>query len=225
MAKAGYVDGIDTETGKHLTLYFDTPAAGPDAKAQLNWMRKQYQKLGIQLVIRATDYNRFQEKMRNGTSQIFQWGWNADYPDPENFFFLLYGPNAKVKHAGENAANYENPEFDRLFEQMKNIKNGPERLQIIQQMTKILQHDAPWLWGFHPKAFSLFHSWYKNVKPNLMANNLLKYKRVDSEMRIVKRAEWNQPNYWPLIILFLFLLISFIPAVIGFYRRERSTVK
>ncbi len=225
MAKAGYVDGIDAETGKHLTLYFDTPAAGPDAKAQLNWMRKQYQKLGIQLVIRATDYNRFQEKMRNGTSQIFQWGWNADYPDPENFFFLLYGPNAKIKHAGENAANYENPEFDRLFEQMKNIKNGPERLQIIQQMTKILRHDAPWLWGFHPKAFSLFHSWYQNVKPNLMANNTLKYLRVDGDLRKAKRAEWNQPNYWPLIIIFLFLLISFIPAVIGFYRRERSTVK
>lgn len=225
MKQAGYIDGIDSKTGKPLILNFDTPAAGPDAKAQLNWMRKQYQKLGIQLVILATDYNRFQEKMRNGTSQIFQWGWNADYPDPENFFFLLYGPNSKVEHHGENAANYANPEFDRLFEQMKNIKNGPERLQMIQQMTKILQQDAPWLWGFHPKAFSLFHAWYKNVKPNLMANNLLKYKRVDGDLRKAKRADWNQPNYWPLIFLFLFLLISFTPAVIGFYRRERSTVK
>ena len=225
MTKAGYIDGIDPNTGKPLVLNFDTPAAGPDAKAQLNWMRKQYQKLGIQLVIRGTDYNRFQEKMRNGTSQIFQWGWNADYPDPENFFFLLYGPNGKVKHHGENAANYSNSEFDQLFEKMKNIKNGPGRLEIIKQMTSILQHDAPWLWGFHPKAFSLFHGWYKNVKPNLMANNLLKYKRVDGEERKVKRKEWNQPNYWPLVILFLFFLISFIPAVIGFYHREHSTIK
>ena len=225
MAQAGYEDGIDSATGKPLILNFDTPAAGPDAKAQLNWMRKQYQKLGIQLVIRATDYNRFQEKMRNGTSQIFQWGWNADYPDPENFFFLLYGPNGKVKHHGENAANYSNPEFDRLFEQMKNIRNGPERLEIIKSMTKILQHDAPWLWGFHPKAFSLFHDWYKNVKPNLMANNLLKYKRVDGELRNKKRAQWNQPNYWPIVILFLLLCISFIPAIIAFRKRERGVLK
>ena len=225
MTQAGYEDGVDPNTNKPLILNFDTPAAGPDAKAQLNWMRKQYQKLGIQLVIRATDYNRFQEKMRNGTSQIFQWGWNADYPDPENFFFLLYGPNGKVEHHGENAANYANPEFDRLFEQMKNIRNGPERLKIIQSMVKILRHDAPWLWGFHPKAFSLFHDWYKNVKPNLMANNLLKYKRVDSEVRNEKRAQWNDPNYWPIIILFLLLLISFIPAVIAFRKRERSALK
>lgn len=225
MIDAGYEQGIDPNTKKPLVLNFDTPSAGPDAKAQLNWMRKQYQKLGIQLVIRATDYNRFQEKMRNGTSQIFQWGWNADYPDPENFFFLLYGPNSKVDHHGENAANYSNPEFDRLFEKMKNIKNGPERLATIQQMTKIAQQDAPWIWGFHPKAFSLFHDWYQNVKPNLMANNLLKYKRVDGEARLVKREAWNKPNYMPLIILAIFILVSLVPAVLAFRKRERSTLK
>lgn len=225
MKEAGYAQGIDPNTKKPLVLNFDTPSAGPDAKAQLNWMRKQYQKLGIQLVIRATDYNRFQEKMRNGTSQIFQWGWNADYPDPENFFFLLYGPNSKVDHHGENAANYSNPEFDKLFEKMKSIKNGPERLATIQKMTKIAQQDAPWLWGFHPKAFSLFHDWYKNVKPNLMANNVLKYKRVEGEMRQVQREAWNKPNYMPLLFLGIFILISLIPAVLAFRKRERSVLK
>jgi len=107
----------------------------------------------------------------------------------------------------------------------KNIKNGPERLAIIKEMTKIVQEDSPWLWGFHPKAFSLFHDWYKNVKPNLMANNLLKYKRVDAEMRQAKRAVWNKPNYWPLIILGIFLLVSLVPAVVAFRKRERSTLK
>ena len=52
--------------------------------------------------------------MKNGKAQIFGWGWNADYPDPENFLFLLHGPQGKTKHQGENASNYANPEFDRL---------------------------------------------------------------------------------------------------------------
>ncbi|MEC9315318.1 MAG: ABC transporter substrate-binding protein, partial [Pseudomonadota bacterium] len=101
LAEAGYPKGRDAETGEPLVLYFDVPASGPDSKAQLDWLRKQFRKLNVQLVIRSTDYNRFQDKMRRGQAQIFQWGWNADYPDPENFLFLLYGPNGKVETGGE----------------------------------------------------------------------------------------------------------------------------
>ena len=48
----------------------------------------------MQLAVRATDWNRFQEKIRKGNVQIFL-GWNADYPDPENFLFLLHGAQSK----------------------------------------------------------------------------------------------------------------------------------
>ena len=78
LAEAGYPNGLDPATGKPLVLYFDTMDSGPDSKARLNWLRKQFDKLNIQLVIRSTDYNRFQEKMRNGNAQMFMWGWNAD---------------------------------------------------------------------------------------------------------------------------------------------------
>ncbi|MGZ5077439.1 MAG: ABC transporter substrate-binding protein, partial [Methylobacter sp.] len=121
MSEAGYAGGIDPKTKEALILYFDTTATSVDDRPRMNWYRKQFEKLGIKLVIRSTDYNRFQEKMRTGNAQLFVWGWNADYPDPENFFFLLYGPNSKVQYGGENAANYQNPEFDRLFEQMRNM--------------------------------------------------------------------------------------------------------
>ncbi|MBF0255356.1 MAG: ABC transporter substrate-binding protein [Gammaproteobacteria bacterium] len=222
MAQAGYPGGIDQQNGKPLVLYFDVAASGPDAKARLGWLRKQFAKLGIQLVLRSTDYNRFQEKMRKGTGQMFWWGWNADYPDPENFFFLLYGPQGKVEQGGENASNYANPEFDRLFEQMKNRVNGPERQQIIDQMLEILRRDAPWIWGYFPKAFSLHHGWYYNVKPNLMANNTLKYKRVDAAQRQQMRQQWNAPVLWPLAAALILLILLVLPAVRSHRQRERS---
>ncbi|NOR81587.1 MAG: peptide ABC transporter substrate-binding protein, partial [Methyloprofundus sp.] len=74
MQQAGYANGVDSNTGKALILYLDTAASGPDDRARLNWFRKQFAKLGIQIVIRATDYNRFQQKMLNGNAQIFMWG-------------------------------------------------------------------------------------------------------------------------------------------------------
>jgi ABC-type transport system substrate-binding protein len=220
LAEAGYPDGRDISTGEPLVLYFDVPASGPDSKAQLDWMRKQFRKLNIQLVIRSTDYNRFQDKMRRGQSQIFQWGWNADYPDPENFLFLLYGPNGKVETGGENAANYQNAAFDTLFEQMRVMPNNEERYEVIQKMVDIVRRDAPWVWGYHPKMFTLYHDWNENVKPNLMANNTLKYRSLDTQLRTQKRDEWNPPMVWPLSVAILVIGLMLLPAV-WVYRKKK----
>ena len=222
LAEAGYPNGIDPATGKPLVLYFDTLGTGPEDRARLNWFRKQFAKLGIQLVIRNTDYNRFQDKMRSGTAQIFQWGWNADYPDPENFLFLLYGPNGKVQHGGENAANYANAEFDRLFERMRAMDDGPERLAIIRQMVQLVQRDAPWLFGYYPKTLSLHHAWVGNLKPNLMANNTLKYLRVEGAERARRAADWNQPVLWPLGGLAVGFVLLVVPVWRVHRRRERE---
>lgn len=222
MAEAGYPGGTDPATGKPLVLYLDTTSSGVDDKPMLAWYRKQLGKLGIQLVLRTTDYNQFQQKMANGNAQLFRWGWNADYPDPENFFFLLFGDNAKVGKGGENAANYANPEYDRLFRRMRTMSDGPERLDVIRRMQAILRHDAPWVFGVHPKSFTLSHTWYGNFKPNLMANNDLKYLRIDGSLRRARQLAWNQPVYWPLIALTLLLLAVVVPAWRLYRRRQRS---
>ncbi|MFT6624978.1 MAG: ABC-type transport system substrate-binding protein [Cycloclasticus sp.] len=223
LTEAGYDNGIDPKNGEPLVLYFDTMDSGPDSKARLNWLRKQFNKLNIQLVIRGTDYNRFQEKMRNGNAQLFMWGWNADYPDPENFLFLLYGKNSKALHGGENAANYQNAQYDALFEKMSKMDNTSQRQAIINQMVNVARQDAPWVWGFHPKAFSLYHAWYKNAYPNLMANNTTKYINIDPALRQQYQAKWNKPVYWPLVLILLICAVLILPAYLIYRRIERST--
>jgi ABC-type transport system substrate-binding protein len=225
LAQAGYAGGRDPQTGAPLVLYYDTAASGPESKALMDWYRRQFDKLGIELVIRGTDYNRFQEKMFKGNAQIYTWGWNADYPDPENFFFLLYGPNGKVEHKGENASNYANAAYDALFDRMKGLPNGPERRAVIDRMLEILRRDAPWVWGFYPKAFGLHHAWYRNTKPHLMANNTLKYRRIDAEQRARLRQAWNAPVTWPLYLIGGLLAVSAIPAWISVRRRERRAAR
>jgi len=207
LAEAGYPNGVDAQTKQPLVINLDTTSAGVGSKARLDWLRKQFDKINVQLVVRSTDYNRFQDKVRKGDTQMFYFGWNADYPDPENFLFLLHGAQAKVGKSGENAANYSNPEYDRLFEQMKNMENSPQRQAIIDRMLEILRRDSPWLWGYHPKSYVLQHGWLHNVKPNVMANNKLKYWRVDAGQRDLLRREWNQPARWPLWLSVAALLL------------------
>lgn len=221
LVQAGYPDGRDARSGVPLVLYLDTTDRGPGDKSRFDWFRKQFAKLGIQLEVRGTDYNRFQEKVRKGAAQIFVWGWNADYPDPENFLFLFQSTQSRARFQGENAANYSNPEFDRLFERMKNLPNGAERQALIDRMVAILHEDAPWSFGYFPKDFGLLHAWMANVKPNQMARNRLKYQRIDAQLRARRRAEWNRPLWWPLAGLALLVAAPAIPAALSYRRRER----
>jgi ABC-type transport system substrate-binding protein len=223
LAEAGYPEGRDAKTGQPLVLYLDTTERGPDDAARLNWYRRQFSKIDVQLEIRSTDWNRFQEKVRSGNTQMFFLGWNADYPDPENFMFLLYGPNGSQD--GENKARYASPDFDRLFDQMKNMENGARRQAIIDQMVRTAREDAPWVWGFHPKDYALSHSWVSLTKPNKMARNTLKYVRVDPELRERKREEWNAPVLWPLAAIVAVLFLGSLPAYLSYRRRERMAAK
>ena len=225
LAEAGWPNGRNAQTNEPLIIHLDTTATGVGAKSRIDWLNKQFQKIGVQLIVRSTDYNRFQEKVRKGAVQLFYFGWNADYPDPENFLFLLYGPQGKVRHGGENAANYANPEYDRLFEQMRAMENGPERQKIIDRMLAILQEDSPWVWGFHPKDYSLHHAWLKNRKPTKVGNNTLKYQRIDVALREKLRAEWNRPVIWPLLALLGLLAALALPAILSHRRKEAATVK
>ena len=225
LAEAGYADGRDQKTGQPLVLYLDTVSRGPGDAPRLDWYRRQFAKLKITLEIRTSDWNRFQEKIRQGNTQIFFLGWNADYPDPENFMFLLNGAQSRAKTGGENSANYQNPQYDRLFERMKNLDNGPERQKIIDQMLAILREDAPWAGGLHPKEYGLSHRWIANLKPNQMARNGLKYQRIDPALRAQSREGWNRPVLWPIAVVLALLVALTIPAIRSYRRRERMAGK
>jgi oligopeptide transport system substrate-binding protein len=224
LAEAGYPDGMDKASGKPLVIYFDTTLSGVGGKSRIDWLSKQFQKIDLQLVVRNTDFNRFQDKIRKGTAQLFFFGWNADYPDPENFLFLFYGLQSRVK-GGENAANYQNPEYDRMFERMQVMENGPERQAVIDRMVEVLRRDAPWVYMLFPKDYTLAHSWVYNRKPNKMANNGLKYQRIDPQLRQNKRFEWNHPVVWPIATLLIVLVLVLAPAVRSYRKRERASGK
>jgi len=223
LAEAGWPNGRNARTGEPLVIHLDTTPGGLGDKARSDWLAQQFRELGVQFVVRPTDFNRFQDKVRQGNAQLFFFGWNADYPDPENLLFLLHGPQGKVRFQGQNAANYVNAEYDRLFERMKTLPDGPARQAAIDRMIAILQHEAPWLFGFHPKSYSLQHGWVYNRKPGSLVRNGLKYQRLDVAQRDAARQAWNQPSRWPLVLVLLLLAAILAPAVLHWRQRERST--
>ncbi|MBL8330968.1 MAG: ABC transporter substrate-binding protein [Rubrivivax sp.] len=223
MVEAGYPDGRDATTGKPLVLSYDFYAPPtPERKPEIDWVVRQFAKLDIQLEVRATDNNQFQDKVRKGKHQVFWSGWLADYPDAENFLFLFYGPNAKSVSDGENTSNYQNPEFDRLFVQLKLLEDGPQKQQVIDQLLQILRHDAPQSFGFFPYSSVAVHGWVHNVKRAVLIQDFGRYLRLDLAQRSAALAEWNRPVWWPLLLIAAALLALVWLVRRTLRRRERT---
>lgn len=226
LAEAGYPDGRDAATGRPLVLNYDFQrAVTPEFKVENDWMVKQFAKLGIQLEVRATDFNQYQDKILKGKHQVFFGGWFADYPDAENFLFLLYGPNAKSRTEGENNANYESPAFDALYRELATLDDGPRKQAVIDEMVRLVQQDAPWSFGYFPWGGLAFQPWVHNGKPSILIRDMARYYRVDTAQRVRLQAEWNRPVWWPL------LLLALLPAGVawlgwrGWRRREQAVAR
>jgi oligopeptide transport system substrate-binding protein len=104
---------------------------------------------------------------------IVSTGWYLDYPDAQDTLQLYYGPN---KSPGSNSANYQNPEYDRLFEQTSVMLPSPERTAIYRRMNQLLLDDCIGMTGLSRTVIQL---WHRNVVAmpdrDIAAGYFLKY--------------------------------------------------
>ncbi len=192
LAEAGYPGGIDPATGRPLKLTL-TLVSQTGVSSQYRFYIDQLARINVELKINQLDWPTVLEKKQNKTFQMIHGGWHADYPDPQNFLQLFYGPNSSNSY---NENSYRNPAFDRLYEIMKNMQPGPRRERIIQRMNEIVAYDTPVVFLFHPLSFGLTHQWVKPLRPHPINTGQLKYRDLDPELRSNKAREWNRPSWW-----------------------------
>jgi oligopeptide transport system substrate-binding protein len=175
LAKAGYPGGKGLPTIK-----FDLRGSSTDARQQAEFYKNALAAIGINMEIVVNTFPAYLEKEKNGNLQFFIGGWSADYPDAENFLFLLYSKNVSP---GPNSSNYVNPEFDALYEKLAVMTPSPERTALIKKAEDIAFNDAVWSMLYYPIAYDLSYSWTKNFRPNELIQNQDKYLDVDVEAR------------------------------------------
>jgi len=196
MAEAGYPEGIERATGKPLELKLDAVTDDPQSRQHTEFQKNQIEQLGIRVKVVENTWARLQEKVDSGDFQIVGYGWHADYPDPENFFFLFCGRYKPPQ--GSNNSRYSNPEFDRIFQKMSTMDNTPEREQLIHQLNAMLTEDCPVMFLSHPVYFSLNQPWAPRVSSNPLLAGGIKYAKIDPDLRARCRREWNTVSWWPL---------------------------
>lgn len=220
LREAGYPGGVDPETGRALHLTFDTGDTSARGRLRYQFFVDAWRRLGLDVEIAATTYNQFQEKVRKGAYQLFMWGWVADYPDPENFLFLLWGPMARSA-GGPNTANFADPAYDAKFLAMRDRPDDAERRRLIRELTAIIERERPWIELFYPESYTLTHGWMRNTKPLGMSFSTLKYRDLDPTARERLRHEWNEPVLWPAWVLAAVVTIVLAPGLATVLRTRR----
>ncbi|HOJ74866.1 MAG TPA: ABC transporter substrate-binding protein [Phycisphaerae bacterium] len=172
--------GLLGPNGEIPTIQIDLGSQDDTARKMGEFTKQQFDAVGIPVRINLNDWPTFQQKVHNKQVQAYQMGWHADYPDPENFLQLYYGPNVDK---GTNSTNYRNPEFDELYRKIITMPDSPERKEICARMVQILNEDVPVLLLVEPVAFMLPYEYVLNYKRHPVGYGMMKYLRLDTERR------------------------------------------
>ena len=166
--------------GELPTLELYVPGTDPTMRQHGTFLRRAWENIGLKVSTQHMDWPTFQRTVDNKSAQIFMMGWLADFPDPENFLFLYYGPN---EAPGPNNTNYKNEEFDKLYKKAKSMPAGPERIELARRMEQMIVNDVPNVFLYHPIGFALRYDWLKNYKLPVWATGTYKYQKVDMDLR------------------------------------------
>ncbi|MCB0411663.1 MAG: ABC transporter substrate-binding protein [Bdellovibrionales bacterium] len=180
LAEAGFPGG------KGLPTFELSSPVGTVARQISEFFKESFANIGVNVTIKNLAWPQFTQQLRENKAQIWYIAWLGDYPDAENFFQLLYGPH---KSPGPNASNYDNKEFNALYDKAALLPPGPERTAIYKQMRDIFVKDSPWIPNMHRLGYYLHHGWVKNFKRYNMISNSAKYFRVDMNEKKELRAK------------------------------------
>lgn len=142
--------------------------------------RKNMDAIGLKIEFRKDRVPELRKMARLGKIPMRSDGWNADYPDAENFMQLLYGPNAQGQ---ENNAQFDLPEFNQLFDQARVLPDSPERTQLFGRMTELTLAYAPWRMTYHLLEDSVRHRWVRTYVPHPIRSQGWQYIDVDLALR------------------------------------------
>jgi len=179
----GYVDRNgdgwrDMPDGSPLVFKYAATPAQLDRQFTQLW-KKDMDAIGIRMEIEIAKWPDLRKKSKQHLLQSWQLGWNADYPDGENFFQLLYGPNCDSSNDG----CFQLPEFDALYDKAAGMKPGPERDKVYAQMNRLIAVYAPWKINVHRKRNEMIQPWILGWRKHPFLHDCYKYADIDLALR------------------------------------------
>jgi len=138
-----------------------TTGYGGEISSSLSAIIAQWREnLGVEVEIRMLEPERYLYHLKEEKDQMYEMGWIADYPHPQDFLEILFRTGNE-----NNYGEYGNAEVDALLDMAAVETDHTLSLQIYQQVEQMLVDDAACLPLWFDKNYTL-------VKPDVQGYEL-----------------------------------------------------
>ena len=160
--------------GQPLTLTMHSEATIGGRLRDEFW-RKNLNAVGLRVVFKSDKKTEIIKASRLGKVQMFENNWVADYPDGDNFYQLLYGPNS----GRANYARFNLPAYNERYEQARALPDSPARQKLYFEMNQLLHAYNPWVPLTHAISADLQHPWLKHYVRHPVELTTWRYLDID----------------------------------------------
>jgi oligopeptide transport system substrate-binding protein len=157
LKNAGYAD-----ISRLPPITFTTSGYAGSTGATLEALVYQWkQNLGVEVKVRQLEPERYFYNTKSEIDQIFDTGWSADYPHPQDFLDILFSSGTN-----NNYGNYSNPQADDLIRQANQTLDAAKSFSLYQQAEQIIVQDAACIPISFSKNYNLVRSYVKGYRIN-----------------------------------------------------------
>jgi peptide/nickel transport system substrate-binding protein len=122
--------------------------------------------VGVNIALKPVAWGPLLEAIREPRNvELFMLGWEADFPDPENFLEVLF---SKRQWRSNNDTFFYNPEVDRLMDEAAPLTDLKRRFALYREAERIIIDQAPWVFLYHPVNYVIRQPWVHNYVLNPM---------------------------------------------------------
>jgi ABC-type transport system substrate-binding protein len=169
-------DGFRTQPdGRPLQLVMHSESSTVGRLRDELW-RRNLNAIGLKVVFKSDKKTEIIKASRLGSVMMFETNWVADFPDGDNFYQLLYGPNA----GRANYARFNLPAYNQRYEQARMMGESPQRTALYDELANLIHAYTPWVLLTHPISADLQQPWLKNYRRHPVEFTNWRYLDVDA---------------------------------------------
>jgi oligopeptide transport system substrate-binding protein len=129
----------------------------------------------VDISVRQLPADQYYHRLSDEVDNLFDYGWVADYPDPENVLDVLF-------HSGtpNNVGAYANAQVDGLLEEARAEQDVERRMGLYRQAEELLLADAAAIPLWYGNSYLLVKPYVKGYA--LTAHGLPDLKGVSLEL-------------------------------------------